>query len=134
MLSPLKGRGLWPVPVLPGGPVHNARRKAMRLTYARCNRPAHSPLSSGISKGTAVSVKVETLILFGATGDLANRVPFPSLYNLPMDGLIADGLSIIRSGRSDPYRPAFHAAAPGAVAEAPAKERPPPSVADPVPL
>src|SRR3546814_1357047 len=83
MLSPLKGRGLWPVPVLPGGPVHNARRKAMRLTYARCNRPAHSPLSSGISKGNAVSVKVETLILLGATGDLAHRMLFPSLYNLP---------------------------------------------------
>src|SRR3546814_20563154 len=81
----------------------------MRLTYARCNRPAHSPLSSGISKGNAVSVKVETLILFGATGDLAHRMLFPSLYNPHLDGLLADGLTIIGSGRSYLDCAAFHA-------------------------
>src|SRR3546814_619927 len=130
MLSPLKGRGLWPVPVLPGGPVHNARRKAMRLTYARCNRPAHSPLSSGISKGNAVSVKVETLILFGATGDLAHRMLFPSLYNLHMDGLLADGLTIIGSGRSDLDRAAFHAQVREALAEHLPEDRIDPPVVD----
>src|SRR3546814_5841863 len=85
MLSPLQGRGLWPVPVPLGGPVHNARRNAMQPTYARCIRTGHSPPVQRISKGNAVSVKVETLVLFGATGDLAHRMLFPSLYNLHMD-------------------------------------------------
>src|SRR3546814_18975199 len=79
----------------------------MRLTYARCNRPAHSPLSSGISKGNAVSVKVEPLILFVAPGDLAHRMLFPSLYNLHMDGLLADWLSFIVSGPCTSYRAPF---------------------------
>ncbi|SKB84729.1 glucose-6-phosphate 1-dehydrogenase [Sphingopyxis flava] len=54
-----------------------------------------------------MSVKVETLILFGATGDLAHRMLFPSLYNLHMDGLLADTLTIIGSGRSPLERAAF---------------------------
>lgn len=62
-----------------------------------------------ISKGTIVSVKVETLVLFGATGDLARRMLFPSLYNLHLDGLLADTLTIVGSGRSKMDRAAFHA-------------------------
>ena len=46
-----------------------------------------------------MSVKVETLILFGATGDLAQRMLFPSLYNLHVDGLLEDALTIVASGR-----------------------------------
>lgn len=42
----------------------------------------------------------DTLILFGATGDLAHRMLFPSLYNLDKDGLLADGFTILGSGRS----------------------------------
>src|SRR3546814_17486862 len=117
MLSPLQGRGLWPVPVPLGGPVHNARRNAMRPTYARCIRTGHSPPVQRISKGNAVSVKVETLVLFGATGDLAHRMLFPSLYNPPMDGLLADGLTLIGSGRSARERQAFHAQVTDAMAQ-----------------
>ena len=54
-----------------------------------------------------MSVKVETLVLFGATGDLAHRMLFPSLYNLHLDGLLADALTIIASGRSPMDRAAF---------------------------
>ena len=61
-----------------------------------------------MSKGIFVSVKVETLVLFGATGDLAQRMLFPSLYNLHLDGLLADALTIIGSGRSKMDRAAFH--------------------------
>ena len=60
-----------------------------------------------LSKGTKVSVKVETLVLFGATGDLAQRMLFPSLYNLHLDGLLADALTIVGSGRSKMDRAAF---------------------------
>jgi glucose-6-phosphate 1-dehydrogenase len=64
-----------------------------------------------------VSVKVETLILFGATGDLAHRMLFPSLYNLHMDGLLADALTIVGSGRSTLDRAAFQAQVRGALVE-----------------
>lgn len=41
-----------------------------------------------------------TLILFGATGDLASRMLFPSLYNLQQDGLLPEDFLILGSGRS----------------------------------
>jgi glucose-6-phosphate 1-dehydrogenase len=55
-----------------------------------------------------VSVKVKSLILFGATGDLAHRMLFPSLFNLHADGLLADDLTIIGSGRSELSDAEFH--------------------------
>ncbi len=42
----------------------------------------------------------ETLILFGATGDLAQRMLFPSLYNLACDGLLPTRFRIIGAARS----------------------------------
>ena len=39
-------------------------------------------------------------IIFGATGDLARRMLFPSLYFLDMDGLLPAGLQIIGAARS----------------------------------
>ncbi|MGW8202545.1 glucose-6-phosphate dehydrogenase [Sphingomonas bisphenolicum] len=41
-----------------------------------------------------------TFLLFGATGDLARRMIFPSLYNLLSDGLLPDDFLIVASGRS----------------------------------
>jgi glucose-6-phosphate 1-dehydrogenase len=43
---------------------------------------------------------VTKLLLFGATGDLSQRMLLPSLYNLHVDGLIAPGLRIIGTARS----------------------------------
>ncbi|MBA3895799.1 MAG: glucose-6-phosphate dehydrogenase [Sphingomonadaceae bacterium] len=51
----------------------------------------------------------ETLVLFGATGDLAQRMLFPSLYNLDCDGLLPGGFRIIGSARSALERDAFRA-------------------------
>ncbi|MGV3479225.1 MAG: glucose-6-phosphate dehydrogenase [Sphingobium sp.] len=42
----------------------------------------------------------ETLLLFGATGDLARRMLLPSLYALHADGLVADHLRIVGTARS----------------------------------
>ena len=42
----------------------------------------------------------ETLLLFGATGDLARRMLLPSLYALHADGLVADRLRIVGTARS----------------------------------
>ena len=36
-----------------------------------------------------------TFVLFGATGDLAQRKLFPALYNLFLDGKIPDSISIV---------------------------------------
>ena len=41
-----------------------------------------------------------TFLLFGATGDLARRMIFPSLYNLLADGLLPDDFLIVASARS----------------------------------
>jgi glucose-6-phosphate 1-dehydrogenase len=48
-----------------------------------------------------------TFLLFGATGDLARRMIFPSLYNLLSDGLLPDDFLIVASGRSDMDDDAF---------------------------
>jgi len=42
-----------------------------------------------------------TFLLFGATGDLAHRMIFPSLYNLLSDGLLPEDFMIIASGRTE---------------------------------
>ena len=60
----------------------------------------------------SVGTNFDTLILFGATGDLAHRMLFPSLYNLDKDGLLADGFTILGSGRTemsdDDFRKTIH--------------------------
>lgn len=59
-----------------------------------------------------MSKSFDTLILFGATGDLAHRMLFPSLYNLDKDGLLADNFTILGSGRTamddDAFRSTIH--------------------------
>lgn len=45
--------------------------------------------------------KVSTLLLFGATGDLAHRMLLPSLYALDADGLLPANLRIVATARSD---------------------------------
>lgn len=44
---------------------------------------------------------VSKLLLFGATGDLAQRMLLPSLYGLHCDKLLPDGLAIVCSARSE---------------------------------
>ncbi len=41
-----------------------------------------------------------TIVVFGATGDLALRMLFPSLYNLDADGLLPDALRVYGAARS----------------------------------
>ncbi|MEJ6010834.1 glucose-6-phosphate dehydrogenase [Novosphingobium aquae] len=43
----------------------------------------------------------DTLLLFGATGDLAQRMLLPSLWALGADGLIAENLKIVGTARHD---------------------------------
>jgi glucose-6-phosphate 1-dehydrogenase len=48
-----------------------------------------------------MSQPVGKLLLFGATGDLAQRMLLPSLYGLHADGLLPDGLTITGTARSE---------------------------------
>ena len=45
--------------------------------------------------------KVGTLLLFGATGDLARRMLLPSLYSLDSDGLLPAALAIVGTARTE---------------------------------
>ena len=52
--------------------------------------------------------RTKTFVLFGATGDLAKRMLFPSLYNLSCEGLLPDGFRMIGSGRTAMATSEFH--------------------------
>ena len=45
--------------------------------------------------------KAKTLLMFGATGDLARRMLLPSLFGLDSDGLLPDDLRIIGTARTE---------------------------------
>jgi glucose-6-phosphate 1-dehydrogenase len=47
-----------------------------------------------------MSFTADRLLLFGATGDLAQRMLLPSLYALDADGLLSDRLRIVATARS----------------------------------
>ncbi len=51
----------------------------------------------------------DALVLFGATGDLAQRMLFPSVFNLFCEGRLPKGFRVVGSGRSDLSREAFQA-------------------------
>ena len=55
------------------------------------NTPVTDPQRQSVSK----------LLLFGATGDLAQRMLLPSLFGLHSDGLLPEGLTITGTARSD---------------------------------
>ena len=60
---------------------------------------------------------VSTLLLFGATGDLAHRMLLPSLYGLHADGLLPAALHILGTARTPMDDDAFRAQASAALEE-----------------
>ncbi|HWE05354.1 MAG TPA: hypothetical protein VG274_01515, partial [Rhizomicrobium sp.] len=56
-----------------------------------------------------MTVQADTLVIFGATGDLARRMLLPSLYFLQRDGLLDERLRIVGAARSDLDRDRFRA-------------------------
>ena len=58
-----------------------------------------------------MSTPCSTLLLFGATGDLARRMLLPSLFGLDADGLLPARLRIVGTARSDLDGAGFRAAA-----------------------
>src|SRR5881392_730395 len=61
--------------------------------------------------------KASTLLLFGATGDLARRMLLPSLYSLDSDGLLPPDLRIVGTARTDLDDEAFRERAKTALLE-----------------
>ena len=72
-------------------------RNEGRSVYGR----ARADLKTLTEKGQPLTEPSATFLLFGATGDLAHRMIFPSLYNLLADGLLPDDFMIVASGRSE---------------------------------
>ena len=68
----------------------------------------------------------DTLLLFGATGDLAQRMLLPSLFALDSDRLLPPSLRIFGTARSELDEEAFRAAAGAALERAMDPERRPP--------
>ena len=60
---------------------------------------------------------MRSLVIFGATGDLARRMLLPSLYFLEQDGLLPDDLRIVGSSRQPLSDDAFQELARKAIAE-----------------
>ncbi len=60
---------------------------------------------------------VGKLLLFGATGDLAQRMLLPSLFGLHVDGLLPPGLTITGTARSNHDDAGYRAFAKGALEE-----------------
>src|SRR5438270_1295710 len=61
--------------------------------------------------------RTSTLVMFGATGDLARRMLLPSLYGLDSDGLLPDNLRIIGTARTALDDAAFRERADAALKE-----------------
>ena len=59
----------------------------------------------------AEMAEADMIVLFGATGDLAQRMLLPSLYFLESEGFLAPGFRIVATARSAMTREAFLAAA-----------------------
>ena len=61
--------------------------------------------------------KASTLLMFGATGDLARRMLLPSLYGLDSDGLLPSNLRIVGTARTELDDASFRERADAALRE-----------------
>ncbi|HJW44901.1 MAG TPA: glucose-6-phosphate dehydrogenase, partial [Lysobacter sp.] len=59
------------------------------------------PLRDVFHEPPAMRTPASLLVIFGATGDLAQRMLFPSLYGLMADDLCPDALRILGTGRTE---------------------------------
>jgi glucose-6-phosphate 1-dehydrogenase len=64
-----------------------------------------------------MTLTADSLLLFGATGDLAQRMLLPSLYALHADRLLPPGLEILGSARADLGNDGFRTLAEAALAK-----------------
>jgi glucose-6-phosphate 1-dehydrogenase len=60
-----------------------------------------APGLAGLSSSEEKTAKPTTLIIFGATGDLARRKLLPAIYNLALDGTLPKSFNLIGISRSE---------------------------------
>jgi glucose-6-phosphate 1-dehydrogenase len=74
--------------------------------------PDHNPLIEGLER---LPVHPTTLVIFGATGDLARRKLLPAIYNLAHEGALPERFNLIGSSRSEMAHDEFSAQAAEAI-------------------
>ena len=87
---------------------------------------AENPLIEGLER---LPVHPTTLVIFGATGDLAKRKLLPALYNLAHEGALPERFNLVGVSRSDHAHEEFRAQAQEAIKEFSRRE-PDPAVLD----
>jgi glucose-6-phosphate 1-dehydrogenase len=65
---------------------------------ATTHAPAENPLVEGLER---LPVHPTSLVIFGATGDLANRKLLPAIYNLAHDGALPERFDLMGTSRAD---------------------------------
>jgi glucose-6-phosphate 1-dehydrogenase len=88
--------------------------------------PVDNPLVEGLER---LPVHPTTLVIFGATGDLAKRKLLPALYNLAHEGALPERFNLIGVSRSDHAHEEFRTMAQDAIKEFSRRE-PDPAVLD----
>jgi glucose-6-phosphate 1-dehydrogenase len=76
-------------------------------------RPAPNPLRAGLRAGGAT--EPAAFVIFGATGDLAQRKLLPAIYNLAVRGLLPNRFAVVGYARSEMSDDEFRAFARAAV-------------------
>src|SRR3954452_15265265 len=69
----------------------------MATTEAQ-TQPAENPLVEGLER---LPVHPTTLVIFGASGDLAKRKLLPAIYNLAHEGALPERFNLIGCARSE---------------------------------
>ncbi|MGZ6672816.1 MAG: glucose-6-phosphate dehydrogenase [Solirubrobacteraceae bacterium] len=87
---------------------------------------AENPLVEGLER---LPVHPTTLVIFGATGDLAKRKLLPALYNLAHEGALPERFNLVGVSRSDHAHEEFRSQAHDAIKEFSRRE-PDPAVLD----
>jgi glucose-6-phosphate 1-dehydrogenase len=75
---------------------------------------ADNPLTEGLER---LPVPPTTLVIFGATGDLARRKLLPAIYNLAHEGALPDRFNLVGVSRRDMPHEEFRAFARDAICE-----------------
>src|ERR671920_447524 len=73
----------------------------LNSSRTRSNRMAvveENPLVQGLER---LPVHPTTLVIFGGTGDLAQRKLLPAIYNLAHEGALPEGFNLIGVSRSE---------------------------------
>jgi glucose-6-phosphate 1-dehydrogenase len=87
---------------------------------------ADNPLAEGLER---LPIHPTTLVIFGATGDLAKRKLLPALYNLAHEGALPERFNLVGVSRSDHAHEEFRTEAQDAIKEFSRRE-PDPAVLD----